>query len=676
MKLRPESLHANNRLAQNLTSENQAKLAEPFLARVRDLNQFRDRQQIAIMSAERPSFADVLRMVDAYRGVGRLWEAWAWGRLALAANPNHPGLNRILKELQTRLVTLPLELTAREDNPAHQVDLSHYPVPSFGVRSKRPLSGSVSENIAFQKQAAEIGFDFQYDDGTPGTTYRMFEFAGGGVGVIDFDRDGFPDLFCTQGRAWDKPESEPVKHFDPLFQNQEGKSFRDISMQAGFTEETGFGQGVSVGDVNNDGFPDLYVANTGTNVLWINHGDGTFADHSLAPNDQTPRWTTSCLIADLNGDSFPDLYDVNYLKGEDVFERLCNHERGGKTMCAPQDFEPEQDRVWLSDGAGGFRDQTDTFLTPPPNGKGLGIAAMNLGDNRLSLFVANDTTANFLYAFDSPDAASMKDIALTSGLAYSGEGKAQACMGVAVGDCTEDGRLDLLVTNFLYEGSTLYSPIEDWLFQDRTRELGLYAPSLSVLGFGTQFLDANLDGRLELFVINGYTHDLTKHNVPYRMPPHLFEWTGDAFQQLSERQLGSWSQANVVGRAVARWDWNRDGKPDLAVGLLEDPSFILTNTSPTTDHFLTLELVATSSARDAIGTTVTLWIGESKWIHQLTAGDGYQCSNERKLTIGCGPADELDRLQIVWPSGALQEFAKIPAPGSFILIEGRDLMMK
>lgn len=437
--------------------------------------------------------------------------------------------------------------------------------------------------------------------------------------------------------------------------------------------DTGFGQGASAGDINNDGFTDLYVANTGTNTLWLNNGDGTFRETSNALTDRTSQWTTSCMIADVNGDSFPDLYDVNYLSGDDVFDRLCVEEHGDKIMCAPYDFEPAMDRLWLGDGKGAFQDRAAEFLNPPPHGKGLGIAAMNIGDNRLSLFVTNDTTANFFYAAESVDANSLTESANAVGLAFNGDGKAEACMGIAVGDCTQDGRLDLLVTNFLYESNTLYVPGEEQFFEDRTRQLGMHDPTLPVLGFGTQFLDANQDGRLDLFITNGFTQDLSKYDTPYRMPPQVFEWTGQQFHQLPTNQLGAWSRTKSVGRAVARLDWNLDGKPDLAVGLLDEPSFILTNTSPTAEnHYLSLRLIATTTARDAIGTTITATMGSSTLVHQLTAGDGYQCTNERQILMGCGPTTQVDRLLIEWPSGATQEFNNVPTSVSATLIEGHE----
>ena len=673
VKLRPESLQANNQLAQELTSDGHSKLAEPFLRQVQQINKLRDQQQLAIMSGEQPKFADVFRMIQAYESVGRLWEACGWGRLAAEIQPDNAELRELLQNVLAKRPELPLELTAREYNPAYQIDLSYFPLPTLAHSENKPASRSVSHDILFRRQRAEIGFDFQFFDGTNGTSHRMFEFSGGGIAVIDFDNDKAPDLLCTQGRLWNSATPTGVDHHDCLFRNHRGKSFDEIAQRASMAGETGFGQGASVGDVNNDGFADLYVANTAVNTLWVNNGDGTFTDHSASLSGQSADWTTSCLIADLNGDFVPDLYDVNYLAGDDVFDRTCHGEHGDTIMCAPYDFEPAMDRVWLGDGTGGFTDATTVFLNPAPVGKGLGIAALNTGDSRLSLFVANDTTANFFYTAESPSADELIDSAVAAGLAFNGSGKAEACMGVAVGDCTQDGRLDLLVTNFLYESNTLYSAVTDRFFEDRTRELGLQEETLPVLGFGTQFLDANLDGRFELFVANGHTQDLSMYGTPFRMQPHLFEWTGNTFQKLAAEEIGAWSEAEMAGRAVARLDWNLDGKPDLAVGILDEPSFMLTNASPVENQFLALTLVGTTSARDAVGTTVTAQIGGEQYLHQLTAGDGYQCSSERIVQIGCGSAAAIDQITVVWPSGRTQTFSNVPVSQTATLVEGRKL---
>lgn len=685
LRRRPESLSAVNRMGRLLESLGRPNEAAPFFERVERLNEFRGHQRLAIMSEERPTFAAFLAMVNSYEAVGRHWEALAWGQLALELQPDHRELTALIQRLLAESPQRPLQLTVDAANPALAIDLSEYAVPDWqqGFAAATRQSEGLSSNTAFAWQGADIGFDFQYFAGSRQTTNRMYEFGGGGLGVVDFDQDGWPDVYCSQGElvAPSRTQADRQQYHDALFRNTRD-GFRDVSGEAGLADIDLFGQGVAVGDVNADGFADVYVGGTHENRLWLNNGDGTFRSADDCFSSRPVEWTTSCLVADLNGDGHADIYDVNYLAGDRVFERLCAGEHGNTAMCSPYDFDAAVDRVWLSDGAGHFRSAAD-FLQPPPAGKGLGIVAFNTGDQRMSLFVANDTVANFFYTADSPVPQAsvpgsaeligrMTESALTAGLAFNGDGKAEACMGVAAGDGNGDGELDLLVTNFLHESNTLYSTMGPGVFQDRTRELGLQEPTLPVLGWGTQFLDANLDGRQELFVANGYTHDLSRFDTPYAMRPHLYEFTGQRFERLPIEQLGPWADQQVVARAAAKLDWNRDGRGDLAVGLLEAASGILTNVTETRGHYLSLRLVATHSARDAVGTIVRLQTQEQTYVHQLTGGDGYQASNERRLLMGWDTAQRLQQLEIQWPSGITQTLPGPLADGEWTVVEGRS----
>lgn len=681
LKLRPESLQANNQLARKLMREGKDDLVTPLTERVKLLNRLQELQRAVIMTSDDPDYSDIAEMVDAYRAVGRLWEAFAWGRLVLKNQPDNDELRKVMRSLPDKILELPLEMTVRESNLALQIDLSEYPVPSFRTNTVHEVAASVSENISFDRQSTEIGFDFQYFAGTEHTTRRMFELTGCGIAVVDFDNDNIPDVYCVQGRTWKSQDSKSDGPNDCLLRNIDGQQFANVADEANILMAKDFGQGVSAGDINNDGFADLYVANIGSNWILLNNGDGTFqVDNSfqkslnvqsLTQETSTGQWTTSCLIADLNGDEFPDLYDVNYLSSDDLFDRVYIGDHGEKIQCSPDVFDPALDQLWLGNGAGGFVADSDV-LTPPPRGKGLGAVAFNPGNNRLSLFVSNDTTANFFYTPSTTKPGAFSESAVRAGLAFNGVGKAEACMGIAVADCTQDGKLDLLVTNFLYESNTLYCQLDGLVFEDRTRDLGLHDPTLKVLGWGTQFLDANLDGRLEAFVINGHTQDLSQYGTPYAMRPQMFEWVDGSFSELTAEQLGEWSLTEAVGRTVARLDWNLDGKTDLAMGLMDGPHNLLTNSSDTEgNRFLTIRLVSTDSARDAIGTTVTATIGDTQFVHQLTAGDGYASCNERRLFIGCGKADEVARLSIVWPSGAMQNFTGVATSQSVVAVEGR-----
>lgn len=672
VRKRPEVVSAVNQLAHELVSLGRQELAVPLRQRVDQLNELNDIQQRTLMSETTPTVSDMRELVNAFEVVGRKWEAFAWAQLALEAAPNDRILQHVVQRIEPQLATLPLQLTDPAFNPALKMDLGEYSVSTFNSLFRVTRSRNLASGVSFEPVTAEVGFDFQYFGGGRPKSQRMFEFAGGGVAAIDYDQDGTPDIFCTQGRAWGEPQVD--QHSDVLFRNHDGRRVEDVAAFAGIAGEDGFGQGVSTGDVNNDGFPDLYVANAVGNCLWLNCGDGTFTNDSEFHSGHAASWTTSCLIADIDGDSSPDLYDVNYLSGDDVFDRVCAVDDGSPSMCTPYDFPPATDCLWRGDGRGSFNDATHEILHPLPTGKGLGIAAADFGSGRLSLFVANDTVANFFYSAAGSGDGQLSDLAAAVGLAFNREGKAEACMGVAVADSTQDGRLDLLVTNFLHESNTLYAQADGFLFDDLTRETGLHETTLPVLGFGTQFLDADLDGRQELFIANGFTHDLSRRGTPYAMKPQLFEWTGNRFELLPAGQVGSWCDVERVGRAVSRLDWNQDGRPDLMVGVLDDSYLLLTNTSSTDKRgFLTVRLTATVSARDAIGATATITIDSTSQTHQLTAGDGYQCSNQRLLMIGTGEAAQADSVLIVWPSGRRQEFRDVRTSQHYLLVEGGEL---
>lgn len=675
----PELKGGANRLARLLTEAGEPELAELFSDQVRrawELEQVQNR--VLFPGGERrPDSLGELAL--AYEAAGRLWEACGWCRLAVALRVGGPEMHIVLQRLEQKVAGLPLQLIADSANVALSVDLSRYPLPQPATAPAAPAVVSSPSTIppSFRDDAAAIGLQFRYFNGVSGPpTRRMFEFTGGGIGVLDFDLDEQPDLFCSQGKTW-PPESPDRDHGDRLFQNRSGAGFVDVSRNAGIDED-GFGQGVAIGDWNADGIPDVYVANIGRNRLWCNQGDGTFADVTQAAGLGGEAWTTSTVLADLSGDGLPDIYDANYVTAPDVFDRVCQHADGSAKMCMPFDFYPQPDRFWLNLGDGRFEDATAAALDEPPLGMGLGIAAWDAeGDGRLSLFVANDTTPSFYFVRDtSPDGKlQLRERGIASGLAFNGDGKATGCMGVALGDVDGDGRIDVNITNFLAEPNTLFLNPAAGVFEDRTRAAGLYEPSLEMLGFGTQFLDADLDGALDLFVANGHLDDLTRHGRPYRMSPQLFRGNGHGqFAAVAPENLGDYFQNRWLGRAVARLDWNRDGREDLAAGHLDDATALLTNTTTDAGRSIALRLIGIASNRDAIGTTVMAKSGSRTVVRQLTAGDGYQASNERRLSLSLGDSKVIDELIVRWPSGLQQRFQDVNVPADMILRENLPLL--
>ena len=577
-----------------------------------------------------------------------------------------------------------LPRTAPEADPGHTIDLSHFPLSDGDDAGSFPSSRaetSDDQNVRFIDEAGVAHLDFRYfndeDPDTPAS--RPFEFTGGGVAVLDYDGDGWPDVYLTQGCVW-PPQPDQQDHLDRLFRNLGEGRFRDVTLEAGLIEDS-YSQGVTVGDYNSDGHPDLYVANLDTNRLFRNNGDGTFTDVTLESGTGGDRWTTSCLMADLNGDAWPDIYAVNYLTGSDVFERICRTSQGRPRLCTPNDFEPAQDQMYLNLGDGRFEEWTEEGGILTPYGKGLGIVAVDLAESgRLDLFIANDTDRNGLFVNTTPAAGEMplfRDDAIDSGLAFDQNGLPQACMGVAVGDADGDGLIDLFVTNYYQEANTLYLQQQGNLFRDATREAGLRESSLPMLGFGTQFLDGERDGFPDLICVNGHVEDLRERGVPYQMRPQFFRNLGAGrFAELSATSLGPYFQQERLGRGLARLDWNRDGLEDVVVSHLDASAALLTNRTTNVGHYFALQLRGTKSSRDGLGTTVALKAGDRRWVQQLTAGDGYQASNERQLIFGLGTLEQIDDLTIRWPSGLQQLFSKPQIDSTMIAVEGRASLLR
>jgi hypothetical protein len=594
--------------------------------------------------------------------------------VALRFDPSVDWAQQRIESLQPQLDRNPLQ-TLPSANPAFEHDLSSYPLPDlrkskFGTTT---LAQSVSDGqVAFVDMASAAGLNFTYFNGAepeePGR--RMHETNGGGVAVLDYDCDGWPDLYLTQGCPW-PPRPDQSRYLDRLYRNLGNGRFQDVTAQAQLAENQ-YSQGATVGDLNNDGFPDLFVANVGANRLYLNNGCGTFSDISESLVNDAKLWTTSCLIADLNGDAWPDIYAVNYLAGPNLFDRLCSD----GLPCAPADFDGAQDQLYLSLGDGRFEERTAAAGIQLPNGNGMGIVAADFdGSGRLSLFVANDEVPNFFFVNQTEQRGgdlSFVEHAAVSGLAYDEGGLSQACMGIAAADADADGLLDLFVTNFANQSNTLYVGQPGNQFEDGTRKAGLRDPSFALLGFGTQFLDGELDGWPDLVLTNGHVDDYSRDGRAYRMRPQYYRNVERGrFAEVPAESLGSHFEGEYVGRGLARVDWNRDGLDDFVVSHLHSPVALVTNRTRNAGHFLAIRLRGVTSDRDAIGAILHLKAGEDTWIRQLTAGDGFQASNQRQLILGLGNRDRIDELTVQWPSGLRQTFRDLPADHEVLLVEGQ-----
>lgn len=606
--------------------------------------------------------------------MGRLWEAAAWGLAARNLFPDASWPQELLTRIAPHLRGDLPQVIDRE-NLGKRLDLSSYPA----FRLEEPQQPDATSNppelmakIQFEELAHAL--DFVYDNGndpaTPGA--RIFEQTGGGVAVLDYDRDQWPDAFFPQGGTWQTGRNVPEppgEQIDRLYRNLDGGRPLDVTIAAGLVDR-GFGQGATVGDFDNDGFPDLYVANIGRNQLLRNNGDGTFTDVTEAAGLTMTDWTVSCAIVDLNADGHPDLFDVNYVTGPQVYERICQ----GKA-CSPSVYDGASDRVWINHGDGHF-DLLEP-LAPEVDGKGLGIVAWVLDDpQRPNLLVANDQVPNFLLrnrSANNPANLRLDEEAFISGVAFNQDGLAMASMGIASDDFDGDGRLDFYITTFKDENSLLLLQDSPGLFVDRATTAGLAAATWPLVGWGTQSIDADADGWPDLIAVNGHVDDYRDQGGEFAMRPQFFRNLGNArFEEWRADRLGPFFDEKRSGRGLSRVDWNRDGRPDFVASNMGDPASLVLNTTQQPGNFLTVSCVAVHSAREAIGATVEVHAKSQRWRKQLTAGDGYMASNERTLNFGLGKADRVDELIVEWPSGARTMARDVPVNATLEIMEGRS----
>jgi hypothetical protein len=488
---------------------------------------------------------------------------------------------------------------------------------------------------------------FRHTDGGSGRKFFV-EQMGGGVALVDYDGDGWLDVYLTSGSALPGYQGPPASN--RLYRNRHDGTFEDVTQRSG----AGWGHyatGVAAADCDNDGDQDLYACGFGRNALFQNRGDGTFVEVAAAFGVQAGGLSSSAAWGDYDRDGFLDLYVCRYVKYRLDQDLFCSKYAGHKSYCGPNLYEPEQHLLFHNEGGRRFTDVSKPSGIAAKLGNGLGCVWLDYDDDGDSdLFVANDQSPNFLWRNNGN--RTFTDVALQLGTAYGEQGYTQAGMGADAGDFDNDGKLDILVTNFSEETNALYHN-RDGLFKDISFQTGMGAKTLMYLGFGEGFLDYDRDGRLDLFFANGHVLDdidLYSDSVTWKQSNQLFRNLGNGKYGEVSQETGI-AEGKRVSRGAAFGDLFNDGRTHVVVNVLRGQPLVLKNECAPNAHWLELDLHAASGNPQAIGARIQLKAGGLMQRRDVKTCGSYASSSDPRPLFGLGTATQVDELVIRWPSG-------------------------
>ena len=582
-----------------------------------------------------------------------------------------------------------------------------------------------SRAVQFADVTAQAGISFTHTNGAAGE-YLLIETTGAGGAFFDYDNDGDLDVYLVDGfdlqgirsvpinlvyqqgdhywvrepnqdrgaRSRDaaqyavalspRPDSASVSPRNVLYRNNGDGTFTDTGPESK-TGDTGYGMGCAAADYDNDGDQDLYVTNYGPNVLYQNNGDGTFADATEQAVVGASQWSTSAAFFDYDNDGVIDLYVTNYVDFTVETNKVCGgyvrtNSQGYRAIieatrshCAPLEYGGVPDVLYHNNGDGTFADVSVAAGIDDPSGKGLGVVALDYdGDGDQDLFVANDGTPNFLY--QNLGDGTFENAALKKGVAYNGVGESEAGMGVDFGDYDNDGDFDLFVANFSYETNTLYRN-EGGFFKDATAEAGLADPSHRFLGFGTNFLDYDNDGDLDLYVANGHVQDkiaLFQSGVEYMQEHQLFRNDGGGSYAEASSISGEWFLHKQISRGAAFGDYDGDGDVDVLVTNCGGEAKLVRNDGGNRENWLMVRTMGTHSNRDGIGTRVRVVAEGLEQVRQVRSGSSYLTASDPRLHFGLSHRTRIDLVEVRWPSGLVQRLEQVPVNQVLVIEEKVD----
>ena len=559
--------------------------------------------------------------------------------------------------------------------------------PRSGTAPGAASTNSVAADW-FTEQAHATGLDFVHFNGMSGELYYP-EIMAPGVALLDYDNDGDLDVFVVQGQMLGKGKTPGDATFPPkgelrdrLFRNDlvvnaDGTRtlhFTDVTDQSGIDVHT-YGMGVATGDVDNDGFVDIYRTGLEGGVLLHNNGNGTFTDvTSTAGVADRGGWGVSAAFVDYDRDGWLDLYVGNYLIYSVEGDKKCLSVTGRRDYCPPNSYRGQPDRLYHNRGRGVFEDVTGKALIGGVYGPALGVSTADFdGDGWLDIYVGNDGEPNQLWM--NQRNGTFKDMAPLNGAAVNGAGNSEASMGIDAGDIDGDGDEDLIITNWMSQMNTLYVNDGHGVFEDRKAASGLGAPSLAKTGFGTAWLDYDNDGTLDLLVVNGSVATIeaqarAKDPFPLRMPKQLYRNQGDGRFTDVSAQAGRAFASLDVGRGAAFGDIDNDGDTDVVVGNAAGPVQLLVNQIGNRNHWIGLRLVGRTQ-RDMLGAKVTIVEQNGRTLWRRARADGsYASANDPRVLVGLGASAMTPRVRVQWPDGMSEEWSSVPTDRWTTLTQG------
>lgn len=551
----------------------------------------------------------------------------------------------------------------------HAPDTQHA-TGSGAAGNSAPLDGQA----LFKDEAAPAGLNFRHDAGLSGHFY-MIEQTAPGCAFIDFNNDDYPDIFLVQtGQLL--PTGKPRPHC-ALFRNNRNGTFSDVTTGSGLDKDFGYGQGVAVGDYDNDGFDDLLITSYGgLHLLHNEHGSGRFTDvtRQMGLAQARPRYATSAAFGDYDNDGRLDLYVCAYAEWTPATNKECR-ESGVLDYCSPWQYDPEADHLYHNTGHG-FADVSAQAGINRVKGRALAVAFLDYdGDGRQDIYVANDLSRNTLWHNNGD--GTFTDKAVAAGCAYGDRGEAMAGMGIAAADYDHSGHESLYVTNFSSRPNVLFRNLGGGFYMDATGPGGLLFSHLKLLSFGCEFFDYDADGWSDLITNNGHveTHAQRRPaDVPLEQPKQLLHNERNGrFREVSDpAELGDLKQP-AIGRGLAVGDYDNDGHLDVLCANQNGPPQLLHNQTHNGNHWVSFKTIGTKSNRDGIHTRFELQAGGARQTATVQSGSSYLSSSDRRVYFGLGRVTKIDQVVAQWPSGTREVFKNLDVDTFYTLTQGHSV---